>query len=72
MYAVEFDAAINNGVIELPSKYSKIKGKLKVILMYDNKSIDSDLDINNSFNAVKISTKGFVFNRDEANERVLA
>lgn len=66
MYAVEFDAKINEGKIKIPDKYiTRLGKKVKVIILVgeeENKSVSG-------FDSIKISTKGLNFNREEANER---
>ena len=67
MYAVEFDARINDGTIKIPDKYTdRLGSKVKVIILageLDKKRAAS------GFNSVKISTKGFKFDREISNER---
>jgi hypothetical protein len=38
MYAVEFQASIKNGMIQIPKKYQKIVNnrRVKLIMMYDD------------------------------------
>jgi len=44
MYAVEFQASIRNGVIQIPKEYQNIanNGRVKLIMMYDN---NDDLEL---------------------------
>lgn len=67
MYSIEFNAVSDNGVIKLPTKYSKLKGKFRVALQLKN--FRNTKRKKASFCAVKIETKNFKFDRDEANER---
>ena len=72
MEAYEFQTAVNDGVIRIPVKYrNKLSGKVKVILMREN---DIRKKTNNKktkadFPYFAIDTTGYVFNREEANER---
>jgi hypothetical protein len=67
MYAIEFQAQAQNGIVQIPAQYATWKNKrVKVILLEpDNEQPVEKLQ----FKAVKLSTKAFRFNRDEANER---
>lgn len=51
MYAVEFETEINNGMVEIPAKYSKIKkisNHVKVIIMVDIQKDHHQADTNKS------------------------
>jgi len=66
MQAYEFYAITENGFIRIPDEYKKKLGeKVKVIVVNDE---NSDLDWDELFPPM-INTKGFKFNREEANER---
>ena len=68
--AFEFQTALNDGIIRIPAEYqNKLTGKVKVIIMQErpiSKKIDSE---KSSFPYFAVDTTGFLFNRDEANER---
>ena len=69
MRAYEFQTSVNNGIIHIPVEYrNKISSKVKVILLSEEpiKKINEKKIM---FNAMKLDTRGFVFNREEANER---
>jgi hypothetical protein len=69
MMAYEFQAAVNDGIIHIPKQYrNMISSKVKVILLSENPTEQSK-HIKPTFNAMKLDTRGFVFNREEANER---
>jgi hypothetical protein len=67
MQAIEFETQAHNGIVEIPQQYLAWKNKaVKVILL----AIDEEQAIKPiQFNAVKLKTKGYFFNRDQANER---
>ena len=66
MYAVEFDAKINEGAIKIPNKYvNRLGEKVKVIILSGEEEKNSVF----SFDSVRINTKGFKFDREVANER---
>ncbi|GHV81648.1 hypothetical protein AGMMS49991_02060 [Spirochaetia bacterium] len=80
MQAIEFNSVITNGVIPIPEQYKgKIGNEVKVIafpehspaqegpVIYPPRNTGPITEAN--FQAVKIDTRNFVFNRDEANER---
>jgi len=67
MHAIEFETQAHNGIVEIPQQYLDWRNKtVKVILL----AIDEEQSIKPiQFNAVKLKTKGYHFNRDQANER---
>lgn len=67
MHAIEFEAQAHNGIVEIPQQYLDWKNKnVKVILF----AIDEEQAIKPiQFDAVKLKTKGYRFNRNQANER---
>jgi len=71
MIAYEFKTTVSNGVIRIPAEYKdKVPGVVKVILLSDEsvKCVGSNKK-KAVFTAMSLDTKGFVFNREEANER---
>jgi hypothetical protein len=70
MATIEFDAMEENGMIKIPQEYiNNISGSFKVILIFNDEEKAEDNNVSSKFNAVKIRTKGFKFNKEEANER---
>ena len=75
MQAIEFEAVEKNGSIKIPQKYAgKIKHKVRVIILIEKetsskKVAKSARAIAKHFKAARIKTKGFVFDREEANAR---
>jgi len=74
MEAYEFQATLIDGIIRIPVEYrNKLFGNVKVILIQENvsgKSADNkDLAKENPFPYFAVDTTGYVFNREEANER---
>ena len=74
MYAVEFESKINNGVLEIPSKYKQIvdSDKVKVIILIENENekklihrsiFDNFLNMSKSVDEMKI------YDRDSLHER---
>lgn len=69
MYTIEFTTKAQNGAIILPEQLSDYDKELKVTLSWE-KPIDYTYESRKGrFSALKLNTKGFKFNRDEANER---
>jgi hypothetical protein len=67
MYTVEFDAKISNGTIKIPNKYiSRLGDKVKVIILAGESDEKKEVS---GFNSIRINTKGFKFDREDANER---
>ena len=69
MYAIEFETIPENGKIVLPTEYRNIKDEIKVIVFTKNYKEENPAKERVKLNAVKLHTKGFKFDRDEANER---
>jgi hypothetical protein len=69
MQAYEFRSVVeDNGIIRIPEQYlHSISSPVKVIV-FTNDEIQSNSN-KKHFSAMKIKTKGFKFNRDEANEQ---
>ncbi|MDR2481256.1 MAG: hypothetical protein LBD07_03065 [Spirochaetaceae bacterium] len=69
MRTYEFNSVVeDNGIIRIPEQYLHgISSPVKVIVLADDDVRDSGK--RKHFSAMKIRTKGFTFNRDEANER---
>ena len=67
MQAYEFNSVIEKeGIIQIPKHYlNSISSPVKVILLTDEKKINKY----KNFSAINLTTKGFKFNREEANER---
>jgi len=65
MQAYEFSSTTKNGIIHIPDIYrDKVPSNVKVIIIaQDDKKDKSD------FSAFRVKTKGFKFDREEANER---
>ena len=68
MQAYEFSSVVSKeGTIHIPLQYLKnISSPVKVILLTNEKATNGK---NKHFSAITLETKGFKFNRDEANER---
>jgi len=74
MYAVEFQAVIEDGMVRIPKKYKDLQEKREVrfFIMYDNdndKYRTNTEKRKNKMNAISIDTVNFKFDRDEAHER---
>ncbi len=67
MEAIEFVSHIHNGVIRIPKKYQdRMFHQARVIILTDK--IETPMR-KKKFKAVRLTTKGFRFDRDSANER---
>ena len=73
MYAVEFQATIENGIVHIPKEYKDLQEKQEVrfLIMYDSndKYRTNTEKRKKNMSAISIDTIGFKFNRDEAHER---
>jgi hypothetical protein len=69
MQAYEFNTVVRNGVIHIPEQFSdKQLPNVRVILLADSAKKVSE-PRKNKFAAMRLKTKGFTFNREEAHER---
>lgn len=69
MQAIEFSGKAHDGVIDLPAGLESWNGRaVKVILLADEFSGEAGKAVP-SFSAAKLKTRGFRFDRDEANAR---
>ncbi|GBR73555.1 hypothetical protein NO1_0910 [Candidatus Termititenax aidoneus] len=67
MQAYEFSSTVDDGVIHIPEQYKdKLSSFVKVIVFSNSMA---DRAVKKNFSALKLQTKGFKFNREEANER---
>jgi len=72
MYAIEFEATIENGIVRIPDNINNVGKayKAKFIMMYDD---SYKMNIENrgkkTMSAISIDTKGYKFDREEAHER---
>ncbi|MDR2516218.1 MAG: hypothetical protein LBC88_02420 [Spirochaetaceae bacterium] len=68
MQTYEFNSVVeDNGIIRIPEQYLRdISSPVKVIV-FANDEIKSNSNRKN-FSAIKIKTKGFKFDRNDANE----
>jgi hypothetical protein len=73
MQAIEFKTTIHNGTVTIPAEYSpEWEGKtIRVIVLYDEENLAQTVEQPkaSNFRAVSLKTKGFKFNREEANVR---
>jgi hypothetical protein len=67
MQALEFDSFMKDGVIPVPDYIPHYDTKsIRVIVL---SSDETSHQVKKTFNAMRVHTKGFKFNREEANER---
>ena len=68
MQTYEFNTVVHDGVIRIPKRYlDKQLSSIRVILLPNRDDIS--IKGNHKFAAMKLKTRGFKFNREEANER---
>jgi hypothetical protein len=68
MQTYEFNTVVHDGIIRIPERYMKKRlSSVRVILQPTMN--DPRTEIKKKFAAMKLKTKGFTFNREEANER---
>jgi hypothetical protein len=70
MQAYEFNAVIRDGIIRLPEQFRDERlSSVRVILLSNTHAAAAKEACNKKFTAMKLKTKGFQFDREEANER---
>jgi len=73
MQAIEFKTILQNGTVTLPPEYaSQWEGKtIRVLVLDDSEPVEESVQPNQTlpFQAISLKTKGFKFNREEANAR---
>ena len=70
MLAYEFQTALKDGIIQIPAEIqNKMFGKVKVILMSEEVSRMEREE--STFPYFAVDTTGYVWNREEANERYI-
>jgi hypothetical protein len=67
MYAIEFQAQAHEGLVQIPARYAAWKNKRVKVILLEPEIEHSVQPV--QFNAVKLRTKGYRFDREEANER---
>ena len=68
MKTVEFETVIDNGVIRIPDDVKEQIGKQVKVILFSNETVKPE-NKTKTFSAISINTRGFTFNRDEANAR---
>ena len=72
MYAVEFQAVIENGIVHIPKKYKDLQEKreARFFVMYDDDKYKKNIEKRKKkMNAIAIDTTDFKFDRDGVHER---
>ena len=70
MQAIEFLTQAEDGIIKIPKKHIKnFNRKIRVIILAEEEPAKKKSIKKGHFSAIKIKTKGFKFNREEAKER---
>jgi len=73
MQAIEFKTILQNGTVTLPPEYaSQWEGKtIRVLVLDDSEPVEESVQPKQTlpFQAISLKTKGFKFNREEANAR---
>ena len=68
MNQYEFQLDFNGDLLRLPEQFRNKRGVAKIILMTEEAEATPKRK-RPSFNAMRLDTTGFQFNREEANER---
>jgi hypothetical protein len=70
MQAYEFNTVVREGIIRIPEQYrGKLLSPVRVILLSNATETTVTTTGNKKFTAMKLQTKGFTFDREEANAR---
>jgi hypothetical protein len=68
MASIAFEAVAHNGTISLPAQYAELFPENARLLVHLEPLAQHEVT-SAPFKALRISTKGFIFNREEANAR---
>jgi len=67
MSAYQFSAVIEEGIIRVPEEYAgRLTSNVRVFVMPDNKKVTDKASL---FPDLRLDTRGYKFDRDEANAR---
>ena len=67
MSAYQFNAVIEDGIIRVPDEYAdRLTSNVRVLVMPDNKKVADKASL---FPNLHLDTRGYKFDRDEANAR---
>lgn len=73
MEAIEFKTVIHNGQVSVPARYSsRWEGKtIRVIVLDDSEIVPEAIEKSETtmFEAISLNTRGFTFDRGDANAR---
>ncbi|MBU2569382.1 MAG: hypothetical protein KJ725_04970 [Gammaproteobacteria bacterium] len=70
MHSVEFETDTQGQFIEIPEEYQEFRSKhIKVLLTLDENNQQPAKQPTRRVSAMSLDTRGFKFNRDEANTR---
>lgn len=69
MQAYEFNTIVQNGIIRIPEQYKDEQLSSVRVIILSNTGHYFPEKKNQKFSAMRLKTKGFTFNREEANER---
>lgn len=73
MQAIEFKTILQNGTVTVPPEYAgQWEGKtIRVLVLDDSEQVEESAEPSKTspFQAISLKTKGFKFNREEANAR---
>ncbi len=69
MIAIEFETKTHNGIVEIPKQYQAWQNKTVRVILLDTIEEKISPQTKISFNAISLNTKGYHFDREQANER---
>ena len=69
MKAYEFNTVIHGGLIRIPKEFSDEKLSWVRVILLSNPEEAMSQSHQNKFSAMRLKTKGFIFNREEIHER---
>ena len=69
MQAYEFNTVVRDGIIHIPNQFSAENLSQVRVILLSNGEKKIYRSGKNEFNAMRLKTKGFIFNREEVYER---
>jgi hypothetical protein len=70
--AIEFSGDVKNGMVKIPKKFlsSLSDGSVRIIILVnEQEALNKKLPLKKRFKSIGLDTRGFKFDRDDANER---
>ena len=68
MHAIEFEAQVHDGVVQIPPQYRAWKNKNVHVILLESEVVRAEVQ-KQKFISAALNTKNYRFDREQANER---